>query len=268
MSFRYIFLSLALLSFTSSLFAQKKKVEEIKIEAVSGVAFGSNTESLQAVKQKALSNAKTEAIKQAGIEENINAYSQFFRSETEEKMEELFVSDVLSNIRGNVKDIKELEVKRSFTDEGLLKIELTISCTVLKYLSQPDLQFSAAIEGIKQYYTEGDSLKFSIKPSLPAYVHAFMFTTESFQLLPNSYEPLQPLSPMDKNTFPSPGIDIDYILDAGGQQQETNRLVIVLTKEKTPYLGAINYTSITEWIMAIPPDEKIVESFSFAVVKQ
>ncbi len=62
----------------------------------------------------AINNAKVDALRKAGIEEHINSYTDYFRSGSNNKMEELFTSDVLSNIRGSVTKIEEISFDKGF----------------------------------------------------------------------------------------------------------------------------------------------------------
>jgi hypothetical protein len=248
----------------------QKKLTEHKVKAVSGVAFGGETLSPEQVKQKAINDAKIKALKEAGIEENINSYTDFFRAETENSMEELFTSDILSQINGTVKNVEVLSSKPSFTPEGQLKFDVTIKCTVIKYESKIDRAFNAWIDGIKPVYKEGDGLSFTIKPTQACFVRAFVFTNQSYVLLPNEYEHSNQLLQQTTYQFPDPNLVDSYemIIENKGLQRELNRLVVVLLKEDLYYTGKVNYKDITDWIMSIPPDERHLESFSFEIYRE
>jgi hypothetical protein len=242
----------------------------LAIILIIGMALGGETLSPEQVKQKAINDAKIKALKESGIEENINSYSDFFRAETENSMEELFTSDILSQINGTVKNVEVLSSKPSFTPEGQLKYEVTIKCTVLKYNSTSDLAFDAWIEGIKPIYKEGEGLSFTVKPTQPCYVRAFIFTNQSYVLLPNNYEQSNQLLQQTTYPFPDPELVDSYELtiENKGLQRELNRLVVVLLKEDLYYTGKVNYKDITDWIMSIPPDERHLESFSFEIYRE
>ncbi len=260
-----IILLVLFLFITVSIIAQDK-VTEIDINSVTGEAVGSHSESVEQIKQKAINKAKEEALRKSGIEENINSYTDLFRSESSDSYEELFSSDVLTNIRGSVKNVEVLESNITHPSDGVTKVVVSIKCTVMRYNTRPDLTFEAKVEGVEHFYKEGDGLSFLITPTHNSYINAFMFTSESFVLLPNDYEPMKMLNVDEEIRFPSfPG---DYELDAGGHEKEVNRLVLVLTKEKYKYHGKVNYKDITDWIMTIPPDEKLIKSYPFTVVKK
>lgn len=97
-----IFFFLVILFLGVAVSAQKK-IAEHKIPEARGLGIGGETLTPGQVEQKAVNDAKVKALKQAGIEENISSYSDFFRAETDDRMEELFTSDILSQINGTVR---------------------------------------------------------------------------------------------------------------------------------------------------------------------
>ena len=131
----YVLVSLLLISVFS--FSQKKSSEH-KLKDIEGVAIGGKSQSQIQVVQSAINDAKVNALKKAGIEENINAYSEYYKNESENTFEELFTSDVLSNINGTVKNVEVVDKKMSFTPEGQMKCDIKINCTVVKYKTKKD----------------------------------------------------------------------------------------------------------------------------------
>lgn len=266
---KHINIFIFILLFSAVSFAQKKTSQQ-KLSGISGVAFGDQSQPPLQIKQRAINDAKVNALKKAGIEENISSYTDYFRSETEDSMEELFTSDILSNINGAVKDIEEVTAKMTVTTEGQIKYEVSINCTVVKYKTKTDKTFEAWIENIKPIYKVGDGLSFTIKPTVNCYVRAFVFTKDSYILLPNDYEVSSQLTALTVHTFPNPNLIESYemTIEENSIDKETNRLVIVLLKQDMPYTGDINYKDITAWIMSIPPDERMIENFAFEVYRE
>lgn len=247
----------------------QNKVKKIKLKGVSGEAIG---ESIQEVKRRAVNEAKVNALKEAGIKENIKTYTDYFQSETDEQYEELFASNIFTNIQGAVKNIELIDTKRSFTDEGMLKMKVTINCVVLKYLTKNDLTFDYWVKGIEPNYNDGGKLQFSFKPASNGFLKVFMFTKqEAYQLYPNEYEPSREFKknrnyefPLKKDEDYTPVREVDYILNTP-KRSEMHRIIFVFMKEEIPYTGAVNYEEIFAWIFSIPPDIREVKSFSFTV---
>ncbi len=256
-------------------FSAKKKVEKIELENITGSATGGETESLQQVKQRAINNAKINALKQAGIKENINTYTDYFQSETDEEYEELFASNIFTNVQGAVKNVEVTDSKRSFTEDGMLQIEVKINCVVLKYLTREDMTFDYWIEGIKPNYDHDERLAFSFKPSADGYLKIFMFTNEeAYQLYPNDYEPSRAFLKNREYEFPtraddnySPVREVNYILESE-KKSEMHRIVFVFMKADIPYTRKVDYHLIFDWIFSIPPDMREVKTYSFTVFNQ
>ena len=241
-----------------------KDYKEIKLKNIQGVAVGGETETLEQVKIKAVNNAKIEALRKAAIEENINSYSNLFKSEDSNKYEELFTSNVFSNIRGSVKDVIITNLKKEFTPEGQMKVFVVINCTVIKYNTTSDLTFDAWIDGFKLFYNNNEALEFTVKPSQEAYLRAFLITNDdAYVLFPNDYEKSYVLK---KDTeYPFPSQKIEYILTAE-KKSKVHRVIVVLLKEDIPYTDEVTYKNITKWIFNIPPDKRVIKSFGFSVV--
>jgi hypothetical protein len=243
-----------------------KDVQEIKLIGIKGVAIGSANESLEHVEHRAINEAKIKALKQAGIEENIASFTDYFKMEDNEKYEDLFTTDFLSDIRGAVKDVDVVDTKKSFDEFGQLKIEVVINCTVVKYLTEKDLTFDAWVEGIGMFYQNETGLLFKIKSSKDTYVKIFLFSqTEAFQLFPNNYENSYLLKANTEYKFPSE--TMDYTLETN-KKSEMHRMIMVFMKEDIPYTNDVEYKQIIDWIFSIPPHGRVIKSFGFSVVNE
>jgi len=254
-----------LLGIISQVSAQKK-VNELKISEVTGVAFGADNESIADITQRAINEAKVEALKQAGVAENIASFSDYFQTENEEKYEELFTSDILSDIRGAVKEVEVIDVKRSFDQFDKLKVEVVINCTVVEYLTEKDVAFNAWVDGVGMFYPNETDLMFKVKPSKNAYLKVFIFgETEAFQLFPNEQEQSFLLHANQQYHFPSEFMEYELYTD---KKSEIHRMVMVLMKEDIPYTNDVEYKKIIDWIFSIPPDMRVIKSFGFSVVNE
>ncbi len=244
----------------------QQKVKEISLTNISGKAIGGDTESLKQVTERAVNEAKVKALKEAGIEENIASFTDYFQSEYKNNMEELFTSDILSDIRGAVKNVDIVDSKKYFNEYGKLVVEVKINCTVVKYLSERDLSFDVWVDGVGKFYTNNSKLIFNSKPSKSCYVNIFIFNqSDAYKLFPNSLENSYLLKANTTHVFPS--YKADYFLDTQ-KESEAHRMIMVFTKEDIPYTGNIEYHSIIDWIFSIPPDMRVIKSFGFSVVKE
>ncbi|MFC2151007.1 DUF4384 domain-containing protein [Bacteroidota bacterium] len=244
----------------------QKKVKEIEINEVQGIAIGSDIETIDQITQRAINEAKVEALKQAGVAENIASFSDFFQTEDDEKYEELFTSDILSDIRGSVKNIEVLDTKKSFDQSDRLQVEVVINCTVVKYLTEKDIAFDAWIDGVGMFYQNEEDLLFKVKPSKDAYLKIFIFgETDAFQLFPNDEEDSYLLKANSQYNFPSEFTEYELYTD---KKSEIHRMVVVLMKEDIPYTNDVEYKKIIDWIFSIPPDMRVIKSFGFSIVNE
>lgn len=256
---RNFFLVLFICFFISGLFAQKS--ETIKLD-VAGIGYD---DCISSARIKAMENAKKEALNKAGIAEDINTYSDLFRSETNGSYQELFASSVFTNIGGSVSNVQILQEKLSITGEKLIKCEIQISCEVLKYKSLPDNMYKAEISGIKPVYFEGELLSWSVEVSKDSWMYVFCIPqnqNDAYYLFPNEWEKAFKLNSGKKYNFPK-NVKYEQILDSDFEQAD--RIIFVFTKEKYPFTGDITYKNIFDWIFSIEPDQRIVESFAVGI---
>jgi hypothetical protein len=251
--------------FNVNIIAQEK-VNEIPFKNIQGKAIGNNNESVNQVIQRAVNNAKIEALQKAGIEENIASFTNYFQSENNNTYEELFTSDILSDIRGAVKNVEITDTVIGINQFKQLTVQVKINCVVVKYLSNKDFSFDVFVDGVGMYYTNETNLIFRVKTTKDAYVNMFIFNEkEAYKLFPNELENSFLLEKDKQYVFPT--YKADYIL-VTNKKSEPHRMLMVFTKDKIPYTGDIEYKQIIDWIFSIPPDMRVIKFFPFVVVKE
>ncbi len=261
------------------------KTEKIKLENIKGTAVGSEEETPKQIRDKAISAAKLEALNKAGVSENINSFSDLYKVENSNKYEELFTSNILSNINGEVVDVEVINEQKTFTPEGATKITVIINCTVLKYNTKADLSFDAAVEGIEKFYKNDAGMIFTVKPTKDCYIRTFLASAQSpsQMIYPSEHEPNMLFLKDKVYTFPDQTKFENYNLTTEFKE-ESYRLIIVLLKEDIPFmevnkpkksfdkndmglLPEVSYKTVAEWINRIPPDQRQLKIFTFTVVK-
>lgn len=261
-----LILLLFLILVSVNLVSAGNDVQEFKYEGIKGAATGGKNDSPEQVYNQALNEAKLNALKKAGVEENIASFTSYFQIEENGKYEDLFSSDFLSDIRGAVKEVNVVDEKRSLDEFGNLRIELTVNCTVVKYLTERDLTFDAKIEGVGMFYPNESNLLFTVKPSKDTYVKIFILSeSEAFQLFPNDYESSYLLKENSQYLFPSE--TMDYTLHTN-KKSENHRMIMVFMKQDIPYTDEVEYKKIIDWIFSIPPHLRILKSYGFVVVNE
>jgi hypothetical protein len=261
-----ITIAVLLLIVVSTSFAQETK----HIKGAKGSYLISGSVSEEDAKMKALAEAKLNALKMAGVSENIKSYDMLFKSEIGTKYEEVFVSDRQSEIRGAIKDYT-MESKKGLDEYNNFFIEVTIDANVILYKTSPDPAFSVAIDGIKQGYQNGEKLTFTVTPSINCYINIFnIYEKEASLTYPNSYEKQQFLEGGKSYTFPL-NQTIDYPLEKATKEPEKNKLVFVFTKDLIPYVNfhgedqATNFEDVSSWLFSISPDKRYSHFVSFVI---
>ncbi|HPG72962.1 MAG TPA: DUF4384 domain-containing protein [Bacteroidales bacterium] len=243
------------------LYAQEDTL--INLTAVAGVGYSNTVENSRS---KAIDDAKTKALRMACIDENISTYTDYFRAETDQNYQELFSSQVFTQMKGVVRNVEVISESKEFIEGDNIKTEVVIDCTVMKFNTEPDLLYKAAIEGVKPVYYSGDALSFSVKVSSDSYLKIFCIPESkenAYFLFPNDYERDFVLKADEMYSFPFNLEMYEMMLDGTGQQ--TDRFIFILTKEPYPYYKPITYSDIVEWIFDIPINKRIVESFAVSI---
>lgn len=212
-------------------------------------------------KQQALLAAKTEALRRAGVEENIAVTTTLQTAEQQGSVWDVFHSFSAIEVRGGIIDY-------TITDEQLTEksetpvYKVVINATVKKYVGRPDPTFSFLLSGIlKNGYRNNENITFSIKPAQNGYLKIFMFENEQNATLvfPNDYEPNRQFVGGQSVAFPTNQI-IEYTATKQSQATpEHNYLVFVYTKTDMPFMREVNYKNVLNWIYSIEPDLRVVE---------
>jgi hypothetical protein len=247
------------------LFAQKS----VKVENIKGSSSVSGDVSPNQARLQALNNAKIDALKAAGIDEQISTYQLLFSSQQKNDYSQFFSSDIQSEMQGAVKNYKILSEKMYCKSEFEIAYDISIDATVVKYDTRPDLAFTSNIEGIKGAYNNGENLNFSLKATKNCYLTIFNITDkEATVLYPNDYEKQLELTKLQSYNFPM--ARIDYTLGNETKKPEVNRLIFVFTKEQIPFIKAdkkqvTTHEDIFSWIYAIPPDQRNTQYFTLNI---
>ncbi len=242
-----------------------------QVKDVTGAAYIAGDVSPNQAHAQALNDAKTNALKAAGIGEQIKSYQLLFTSQEKNDYSQFFSSDIQSEIQGSVQSY-EIKSERIYCkSEFEIVSEITIDASVIKYDSKPDISFDANIEGIKSVYNNDDKLNFSLRATQNAYLTIFNITDkDAFMLYPNTYEKQIMVKALDMYNFPL--AKIDYTLHTDMKQQETNRLIFVFTKTAIPFIKmdkdqVTTHENIFSWIYSIMPDQRKVEYLTLTIQK-
>jgi len=234
---------------------------------------------LEEVKNKAIDEAKKNAMVQAGIAENVKVSDFLYTFEDDEKFKEIFQSFVSTETGAEimVEDVKEL--KRDINEFGNILIEVEISAIVYKHADKKDPALVIKVDGIKELYLEDDPLDFSFTPSKDGYLKIFNVTDEkAFILYPfndpaYSYlkdDPDHLFKKNEKVHFPvNQNMDGYYFgIDNEEKEKEYNLLIFVYTKENIPFMEDVKVNDIMKWIYQISLEDRVVEQYGIIVKRK
>jgi len=237
--------------------------EVVEVKGVTGIGVIVGRISFEDAKREALNQAKIEALRLAGVNEQLQSFEMLFRSEINNDFTEFFSSDIHAELRGAVKHYSLVSTETKTNPQSNLPyIEVTINATVILYSNGPDPAFNVKVEGIKAIYNENEYLTFSIISTKDCYLNIFGISDSYTSLLyPNKWEKFKLIEAGKKVSFPMGRVD--YPLTKGGKSPEITRAVFVFTKEPIGYLNYVdeeeqNTTSeeIFSWIYSIMPDQR------------
>jgi hypothetical protein len=247
-----------------------------KVDVTARGKYEARDLTLEQVKNKAVDEAKRNAMTKAGIAENVTVNDFLYTFEDNEKFQEIFQSFVSTETGADivVHDIREID--RDINEFGNILMEVEIDATVYKHKKEADPAFTFKVEGVRNYYIENDPLKFSFLPSFDGYLKIFNVTDETAFILYPYKDPENPVlndktgkkfNREAKVAFPvNPNLDGYYFaIDNPQKPKEYNLLIFVYTKKDIAFLEEVRVTSIMEWIYDIPPDQRHVEQYGIIV---
>ena len=240
---------------------------------VSNKVYISDNESYKSTLERGLKAAKSEALTKAGVTEHISEYTNIITSEINDNISEVFNSDLLTHLSGSIKEWNYTinPTKKFDSEKQLFFIEFEILAKVKKYKSKPDPTFKAKIEGLKGSYIDADRIEFSIYPFKECYLNIFYISDNEANIL-FPYELTQEtLIKADEKTI------IDYLIAEAIKDNESGRLITVITKEFYPYDSAYKnddgFETITtvddvfKWILDIEPENRTEYYHQFVITK-
>jgi hypothetical protein len=263
MKYKLLFFSLF---FTTIVFAQK----DIKIKEAKGEWPVTNITPEQAL-EKALTEAKFDALRQAGVGESVTSIESMFSTNGDH----YYTGAVNLELGGEVVEFNVIDKKIDLVEHDgyeSLTAKITINAVVREYKKKRDDSFQVKVEGIEHSYREGDNLTFNVIPYKEGFLKIFFFENDNSGslLYPNDYEKNRLFEENKKMQFPI-AKGFEYILAKLDNKLsvENNLLIFVYTKEDVPfYEENVNVHTVLNWVAKISPDKRTVVRSLIQVVKR
>ena len=248
----------------SSCFSQKK-IKTTNVTGISGTAYVDMDITPRQARENALTDAKKNALRAAGIAEHITASDVAAGTSQGTDYKQLFTGISTAELAGAVTDYTITDERRNCDGPGGTQvIKITLNATVAKYETSRDASFEFKAEGIREAYKAGEQLKFRFTPFSDGYLKIFALSdTENQLLFPGPYDKNRLFSKSTSVDFPS---GVSYTLGTA-KEREVTHLVFVFTKTDIPYTATpdYDYKKVVNYIYSIPPDERNVKYFSYLV---
>lgn len=273
-----LYISLTLVLFTTALFPFDVFSQK-EISVTGRGSYEARDLTLEEVRNKAIDEAKKNAMIKAGIAENVKVSDFLYTFEDDEKFKEIFQSFVSTETGAEIMVEEVKEINREINEFGNILIEVEISAIVYKHADKKDPALVIKIDGIREFYTEDDPLDFSLTPSKDGYLKIFNVTDKTaFILYPYddpAYSYLKDdaeriFKKNEKMHFPvNQNMDGYYFgIDDENRDKEYNLLIFVFTKENIPFMEDVKVNNIMKWIYQIPLEDRVVEQYGIVVKRK
>ena len=251
-----ILLLTVLLMLTAPLYtgyAQNKRVRNI-----TGRCEITRDLSLSQAEQKALEDAKLNAMRKAGVSERLWSVTGLINEDDGSEFSQVLSRMTTLEINGLI-TVRDVVYSEEVID-GRRYAVATIDADVKLVDTKVDLTFQMEVNGIKGVYESGENMTFTVKLyGHDAWLRVFWFDESGGMLLyPSSYDSDAPLKKDKEYAFPL-NPSIDYVMEKldKSHKMETINIIAVATKRNIPFIeDAVTFDSVLKWLYTIPADER------------
>ncbi|MCC8153950.1 MAG: DUF4384 domain-containing protein [Tannerellaceae bacterium] len=210
--------------------------KEVKVQGCTGIWTVSDDITPRQAEEKALMEARKEALQKAGVFEEVwSAFGQVSENENNQFYE--VYSQVNALAIGGMMNLTDKKVTNQWdpATQTLSKV-VTISA-VVKVDDQTDREFVLQVEGIDAAYKNGSGLSFSVTPrNRDAYLTIFWFDDQGGSLVfPNEIEGPRIFAANQQQFFPGNGLKYELMRTTNNRTAERINLLLVATRQNIPY---------------------------------
>ena len=226
----------------------------VKVKNVQGRWQVSDNITLKEAEERALNEAKKEALRRAGVMENVWSVFGQITQESGTEFEEAYSQMNILAIGGMVNITKQKVEEVWDTDTRSLYKVVTIDAEVKKD-DEADKAYALEVSGFSPVYKVGDSFTCKLRVfGTNSYLKFFWFDSNGGSLLyPNDYEGNQQLEVGKEYQLPF-HYGVQYLVDklSAVSGSEKISMMWVATKDDIPFTGEVTYENVLKWIYAIP----------------
>ena len=249
--------------FASCCFAQETK----RVENIKGEWIISNDITPVQAREKAIDQAKAEALRQAGVPEYITESNLNYKTENNNTLKDIHESLTSIDVSGEISEFQILKEEKRKNEFGNLTYEVWINATVMLHNTSKDPGFNMNVNGIRDSYRSPEELIFEIMPSKEGFLNIFILgEEESLHLYPNKLEKQEKFEGGKSYKFPRSRA-LDYEVSSE-ESMEVNYIVLLFTKMEMPFRDEETSENILQFIARIDPSQKCLKSFSILIRKE
>ena len=254
------FIALVVSLSASWCFAQETK----KVENIKGEWIISNDITPVQAREKAIDQAKAEALRQAGVPEYVTESNLSYKTERNSTLKDIHESLTSIDVSGEISEFKVFKEEKRKNEFGNLTYEVWINATVMLHKTSKDPGFNMNVNGIRESYRSPEELVFEIMPSKEGFLNIFILgDDESLHLYPNKFEKQEKFEGGKSYKFPRSRA-LDYEVSSE-ESMEVNYVVLLYTKVEIPFLEKETSENILQFIARIDPSQKCMKSYSILI---
>ena len=251
-----ILLLTVLLMLTAPLYtgyAQNKRVRNI-----TGRCEVTRDISLAQAEERALEDAKINAMRKAGIPERLWSVTGLINEDDGSEFSQVLSRMTTLEVNGLI-TVKEVDYSEEMID-GRRYAVATIDADVKIVDTEVDLTFQMEVDGLKNVYGNGEAMSFKVCIyGHDAYLTIFWFDDNGGSLIyPSEFDSRMQFRKNAEYTFPL-NQGIEYVMEKldKSHKMETINFIAVATKRDIPFLEKdITFDSVLKWLYSIPADER------------
>lgn len=242
--------------------------EQTRLVTATGSYVANQNETPAYGKAQALLEAKKQALREAGVLENISSTSIIVMGGSNSEFQE--ISSELSRIEmeGRIRVKEQIDMDPVFTNDHLIKYSTTIKAEVVVEETEEDLNFQFKIDGFKNLYLSGEKISFTLTPAMDCYFRIFYFTgksSENAQIFPidGIFKDVQfiggePVSFPPEDTRFLFNAPFDYTMEINESKDNIEHGVVLIVALKKPYkyVDEVNYENVIRWLAKIKRNER------------
>lgn len=251
-----ILLLTVLLMLTAPLYtgyAQNKRVRNI-----TGRCEVTRDISLAQAEERALEDAKINAMRKAGVPERLWSVTGLINEDDGSEFSQVLSRMTTLEVNGLI-TVKEVDYSEEMID-GRRYAVATIDADVKIVDTNVDLTFQMKVDGLKNVYGNGEAMSFKVCIyGHDAYLTIFWFDDNGGSLIyPSEFDSRMQFRKNAEYTFPL-NQGIEYVMEKldKSHKMETINFIAVATKRDIPFLEKdITFDSVLKWLYSIPADER------------